>query len=195
MASSCLELSSLQIIFSTERGLSTDRTLSMDGRRVKDNAMAEVPVCLCVLWDPCPWHILHAPLTCGPSGLRAVTCCVHTMTGVWVLLLIQGSRRWPRGRGTLQSLFSKWFHSWSFFFFFWQLEKLILVHMALTQSRSQVAKVSWRLVFCQFYAWLPKATPASWQDGVACQAITLQNPCGYICCEINSSRLLFPFES
>ena len=110
--------------------------------------------------------------------------CLDTLTG-------SGFRRWPRGRGALQSLFSKRFHSWSFL----ALEGLLLVHMSLTQTRSQVAKISWRLVFCQFYAWLPKATPASWQDGVACQAITLQNPCGFICCEINSSRLLLPSRS
>lgn len=149
------------------------------------------PVCLCLLWDPCPWHMLHAPLTCGPSGLRAVNCCVSIMTRVWLLLLIQGSEDDQEAEEPYRVSFP----NDSIADRFLALEKLILVHMSLTQSRSQVAKVSWRLVFCQFYAWLPKATPASWQDGVACQAITLQNPCGYICCEINSSRLLFPFES
>lgn len=146
-----------------------------------------------LLWDPCPWHMLHAPLTCGYTYIRIkswnLLCphydrCLDTFTG-------SRFRRWPRGRGALQSLFSKWFHSR----FFLALEGLLLVHMSLTQTRSQVTKISWRLVFCQFYAWLPKATPASWQDGVACQAITLQNPCGFICCEINSSRLLFPSRS
>lgn len=63
----------------------------MEGRRVEEIAVAEIPVCLCLLWDPYPWHMLRAPLTCGPSVLRAITCCVHTMTGVWILLLVQGS--------------------------------------------------------------------------------------------------------
>lgn len=63
----------------------------MEERQVKENAVAEIPLCLYLLWDLCPWHMLHAPLICGPSELRAVTCCVHTVTGVWVLLLVQGS--------------------------------------------------------------------------------------------------------
>lgn len=110
--------------------------------------------------------------------------CLDTLTG-------SGFRRWPRGRGALQSLFSKWFRSGSFF----GIRGVAIGALSLTQTRSQVAKISWRLVSCQFYAWLPKATPARWQDGGAYQAITLQNPCGFICCEINSSRLLFPSQS
>lgn len=58
---------------------------------MKEIAVAEIPVCLGLLWDPCPWHMLRAALTCGPSGLRAISCCVHTMTGVRILLLVQGS--------------------------------------------------------------------------------------------------------
>lgn len=100
--------------------------------------MAEVPVCLCLLWDPCPWHMLHAPLTCGPSGLRAVTCYIHTMTGIWVLLLIQGSE----DDQETEEPYRVSFPNDSIAGLFLALEKLILVHMSLTQSRSQVAKVS-----------------------------------------------------
>lgn len=78
---------------------------------------------------------------------------------------------------------------------FWGIRRLISVHVSLTQPRFQVTKKSWRLAFCHFYARLPTATLARWQDGITCQAITLQNSCGYICCEINSSRLLFSFKS
>lgn len=91
-----------------------------------------------LLWDPCPWHMLHAPLTCGPSGLRAETCCVHTMTGVWILLLVQGSEDDQEA----EEPYRVSFQNDSIAGLFLALEGLLLVHMSLTQTRSQVAKIS-----------------------------------------------------